>query len=117
MGRVTFASFIGTAIEFYDFYIYGTAAALAFATAFVPERLAGRGAAQLLTYAGFAVAFVARPGGGAVFAHFGDRIGRKTMLVFSLLLMGLVTFLTGGLPGYASIGVVAPVLLAVLRFV
>ena len=106
MSRVTFASFIGTAIEFYDLYIYGTAAALAFATAFVPERLAGRGAAQLLTYAGF-----------AVFGHFGDRIGRKTVLVFSLLLMGLATFLTGCLPGYTSIGVVAPVLLAVLRFV
>ncbi len=66
MGRVAFASFIGTAIEFYDFYIYGTAAALAFATVFVPEGLAGSRVAQLLTYAGFAVAFVARPFGGAV---------------------------------------------------
>jgi hypothetical protein len=64
MGRVAFASFIGTAIEFYDFYIYGTAAALAFATVFVPEGMAGSGVAQLLTYAGFAVAFVARPVGG-----------------------------------------------------
>ncbi len=64
MGRVTFASFIGTAIEFYDFYIYGTAAALAFATVFVPEGMAGSGVAQLLTYAGFAVAFVAHPVGG-----------------------------------------------------
>ena len=80
MGRVAFASFIGTAIEFYDFYIYGTAAALAFATVFLPEGMAGSGVAQLLTYAGFAVAFVARPVGGAVF---GDRIGRKTMLISS----------------------------------
>jgi len=117
MGRVAFASFIGTAIEFYDFYIYGTAAALAFTTVFAPEGLAGGGVAQLLAYAGFAVAFVARPVGGAVFGHFGDRVGRKTMLIFSLLLMGLATFLIGCLPGYASIGVAAPVLLAVLRFV
>ena len=64
MGRVAFASFIGTAVEFYNFYIYGTAAALAFATVFVPEGMAGNGVAQLLTYAGFAVAFVARPVGG-----------------------------------------------------
>ena len=117
MGRVAFASFIGTAIEFYDFYIYGMAAALAFATVFVPEGLAGSRVAQLLTYAGFAVAFVARPVGGAVFGHFGDRVGRKSMLILSLLLMGLATFLIGTLPGYASIGVAAPVLLAVLRFV
>ena len=117
MGRVAFASFIGTAIEFYDFYIYGTAAALVFATVFVPEGLAGSRVAQLLTYAGFAVAFVARPVGGAVFGHFGDRVGRKTMLIFSLLLMGLATFLIGCLPGYVSIGVAAPILLAVLRFV
>ena len=117
MGRVAFASFIGTAIEFYDFYIYGTAAALVFATVFVPGGMAGSGVAQLLTYAGFAVAFVARPVGGAVFGHFGDRIGRKAMLIFSLLLMGLATFLIGCLPGYAPIGVAAPVLLAVLRFV
>jgi MFS family permease len=117
MGRVAFASFIGTVIEFYDFYIYGTAAALAFATVFVPEGIAGNGVAQLLTYAGFAAAFVARPvGGGAVFGHFGDRVGRKTMLIFPLLLMGLATFLIDCLPGYASIGVAAPVLLAVLRF-
>jgi len=117
MGRVAFASFIGTAIEFYDFYIYGTAAALAFATVFVPEGLAGSRVAQLLTYAGFAVAFGARPVGGAVFGHFGDRVGRKTMLIFSLLLMGIATFLIGCLPGYASIGVAAPIILAVLRFV
>ena len=116
MGRVAFASFIGTAIEFYDFYIYGTAAALAFATVFGPEGLAGSRVAQLLTFAGFAVAFVARPVGGAVFGHFGDRVGRKTMLILSLLLMGLATFLIGCLPGYASIGVAAPALLAVLRF-
>ena len=72
---------------------------------------------QLLTYAGFAVAFVARPVGGAVFGHFGARVGRKTMLIFSLLLMGLATFLIGCLPGCVSIGVAAPILLAVLRFV
>ncbi|MBA2616694.1 MAG: MFS transporter [Rubrobacter sp.] len=87
---------------------------VAFATVFVPEGLAGSRVAQLLTYAGFAVAFVVRPVGGAVFGHFGDRVGRKSMLILSLLLMGLATFLIGTLPGYASIGVAAPVLLAVL---
>jgi MFS family permease len=117
MGRLAFASFIGTAIGFYDFYIYGTAAALAFATMFVFGGMAGDRVAQLLTYAGFAVAFVARPVGGAFFGHFGDRVGRKAVLIFSLLLMGLATFLIGCLPGYASIGIAAPVLLAVLRFV
>ena len=117
MGRVAFARFIGTAIEYYDFYIYGTTAALTFATVFVPEGMTGGRVAQLLTYAGFAVAFVARPVGGAVFGHFGDRVGRKAMLIFSLLPMGLATFLIGCLPGYASIGVAAPVLLVVLRFV
>src|SRR5919107_1125527 len=115
MRKIAFASFVGTVIEFYDFYIYGTAAALVLGSIFFPEFSIAAG--TLAAFATFAVAFVARPVGGAVFGHFGDRVGRKTMLIFSLLMMGLATFLIGCLPGYASIGVAAPVLLAVLRFV
>lgn len=112
--RVATASLIGTAIEFYDFYIYGTAAALVFGTAFFPEmdRLAG----TLAAFSTFAVAFVSRPLGSALFGHWGDRIGRKSMLVVSLLLMGLSTVAIGLLPGYAAIGVAAPILLVLLRF-
>ena len=114
MGKVAFASFIGTAIEFYDFYIYGTAAALVLGGAFFPEFSETSG--TLASFATFAVAFFARPVGGAVFGHYGDRIGRKAMLIFSLLLMGVSTFLIGLLPGYAAIGIWAPVLLVALRF-
>ena len=114
MGKVAFASFIGTAIEFYDFYIYGTAAALVLGGAFFPEF--SETAGTLASFATFAVAFFARPVGGAVFGHYGDRIGRKAMLIFSLLLMGVSTFLIGLLPGYAAIGIWAPVLLVALRF-
>jgi metabolite-proton symporter len=112
--KVAFASFIGTAIEYYDFYIYGTAAALVFGTVFFPEfsPLAG----TLASFATFGVAFFARPLGAAVFGHYGDKVGRKSMLIFSLLLMGFSTFLVGLLPGYAVIGVAAPLLLVVLRF-
>ena len=114
MGKVAFASFIGTAIEFYDFYIYGTAAALVLGGAFFPEF--SEAAGTLASFATFAVAFFARPVGGVVFGHYGDRVGRKAMLIFSLLLMGISTFLIGLLPGYAAIGIWAPVLLVTLRF-
>ena len=113
--RVVLASFIGTTIEWYDFFVYGTAAALVFNQLFFPEfdPLSGTMAA----FATYAVGFFARPVGGIVFGHFGDRIGRKSMLVTTLVMMGLATFLIGVLPTYAQIGVAAPVLLVVLRFV
>jgi metabolite-proton symporter len=114
MGKIAFASFIGTAIEFYDFYIYGTAAALVLGGVFFPEATPLRG--TLLAFATFAVGFAARPLGGIVFGHYGDRVGRKAMLIFSLLVMGVGTFLIGLLPGYAAIGITAPVLLVILRF-
>jgi metabolite-proton symporter len=112
--KVVTASFIGTAIEWYDFFLYGTAAALVFDKLFFPnvEPIIG----TLAAFGTYAVGFAARPLGGVVFGHFGDRVGRKSMLVLSLLIMGLATFLVGCLPTYASIGVLAPVLLVVLRF-
>ncbi|MEU8395616.1 MFS transporter [Nonomuraea sp. NPDC048892] len=112
--RIATASLIGTAIEFYDFYIYGTAAALVLNTAFFPEM--DQVAGNLAAFSTFAVAFISRPLGSAVFGHWGDRIGRKSMLVVSLLVMGFSTVVIGLLPGYASIGVLAPVLLVLLRF-
>jgi metabolite-proton symporter len=110
---VLVASFIGTAIEWYDFFLYGTAAALVFSRLFFPnvDPLVG----TLSAFGTFAVGFVARPVGGALFGHFGDRMGRKTMLIYSLLIMGIATFLIGLLPTYESIGLWAPVLLVVLR--
>lgn len=114
MGKVAFASFIGTAIEFYDFYIYGTAAALVLGSVFFPEFSAAAG--TLAAFATFAVAFFARPLGGVLFGHYGDRLGRKKMLIFSLLMMGVATFVIGLLPGYAAIGIAAPILLVLLRF-
>jgi metabolite-proton symporter len=112
--RIAIASFIGTAIEFYDFYIYGTAAALVFGTLFFPSFSATAG--TLAALATFAVGFIARPLGAILFGHFGDRLGRKRMLITSLLVMGLSTVAIGLVPSFASIGVAAPVLLAVLRF-
>src|SRR5215831_8662587 len=111
--RVVVASFIGTTIEWYDFFLYGTAAALVFNQLFFPtlDPLAGTMAA----FATYAVGFFARPLGGLVFGHFGDRMGRKSVLVTTLMLMGLATFLIGMLPTYSQIGVSAPVLLVVLR--
>jgi metabolite-proton symporter len=113
--QVILASFIGTTIEWYDFFLYGTAAALVFNRLFFPtlSPLAG----TLSAYGTFAVGFVARPLGGAVFGHYGDRIGRKTALVWSLLIMGVATALIGLIPGYGRIGIWAPILLVVLRFV
>src|SRR3954452_13568959 len=113
--RVAFAGAVGTTIEWYDFFIYGTAAALVFGPQFFPQ--ASELAGTLASFATFAIGFAARPLGGIVMGHFGDRIGRKAMLVWSLLLMGGSTFLIGLLPTYAQIGVWAPILLVVLRCV
>ncbi|MER6583067.1 MFS transporter [Nonomuraea sp. NPDC001023] len=113
--RVIIAALVGTSLEWYDFFLYTTAATLVFGKLFFPSLDPLNATLAALTTN--AVAFVARPLGGVVFGHFGDRAGRKTVLVVTLLLMGLSTFLIGVLPGYASVGVAAPVLLAVLRFV
>src|SRR5580704_1441632 len=108
--RIIFASFIGTAIEFYDFYVYATAAALVIGPVFFPH---GSATAQALSaFVTFGIAFVARPIGSFLFGHFGDRIGRKSALVATMLTMGLSTTLIGALPGYATAGVLAPWLLA-----
>src|SRR5215470_12061820 len=113
--RVAVASAIGTTIEWYDFFIYGTAAAVVFAPQFFPQvsPLAG----ILASFATFAVGFIARPLGGVVMGHFGDRIGRKSTLVWCLVLMGFSTFGIGVLPNYERIGVWAPLLLVFFRFV
>ena len=113
-GQVLFASLIGTTIEFFDFYIYATAAVLVFPRLFFPGT--DPASATLASLATFAVAFLARPIGSALFGHFGDRVGRKTTLVAALLTMGLSTVGIGTLPTYASIGVAAPLLLALCRF-
>ncbi|HET6707627.1 MFS transporter [Amycolatopsis sp.] len=109
------ASIVGTSIEWYDYYIFGTAAALVFGTLFYPKTSPTAG--TLAALATFAIGFVVRPLGGAVIGHFGDRTGRKAMLVLTLLLTGGATFLIGVLPTYASIGLAAPILLVVLRLV
>ncbi|WP_199431998.1 MFS transporter [Qaidamihabitans albus] len=109
------ASFVGTSIEWYDYYIFGTAAALVFGSLFFPE--VSPAAGTLAAFATFAVGFVARPLGAAVIGHFGDRIGRKAMLILTLVLTGGSTFLIGVLPTYAAIGLAAPLLLVVLRLV
>ena len=111
---VLFASLIGTTIEFFDFYIYATAAVLVFPKLFFPA--ASPAAATLQSLATFAIAFFARPVGSAVFGHFGDRIGRKATLVAALLTMGLSTVVIGLLPTHAQIGTLAPLLLALCRF-
>jgi MHS family shikimate/dehydroshikimate transporter-like MFS transporter len=113
--RVVLASFIGTTIEWYDFFLYGTAAALVFNQLFFPELDSHAG--TMAAFGTYAVGFFARPVGGVVFAHFGDRLGRKSMLVTTLMLMGLATFLIGVLPTYSQIGVAAPALLVLLRFI
>src|SRR5436190_12102777 len=112
--QVLFASLIGTTIEFFDFYIYATAAVLVFPRLFFPTT--DPASATLASLATFAVAFFARPIGSALFGHFGDRIGRKTTLVAALLTMGLSTISIGLLPTYATIGIASPVLLALCRF-
>src|SRR3954470_16680110 len=112
--RILFASLIGTTIEFFDFYVYGTAAVLVFPQIFFPP--GDPTTATLQSLATFGIAFVARPIGSAVFGHFGDRVGRKATLVAALLTMGLSTVAIGLLPTYTSIGVAAPLLLALCRF-
>ncbi|MCX1545472.1 MHS family MFS transporter [Escherichia coli] len=112
--KVLVASLIGTDIEFFDFYIYATAAVIVFPHIFFPQ--GDPTAATLQSLATFAIAFVARPIGSAVFGHFGDRVGRKATLVASLLTMGISTVVIGLLPGYATIGIFAPLLLALARF-
>jgi metabolite-proton symporter len=111
--KVVFASLIGTAVEWYDFFLYGSAAALVFGALFFPD--ADPVNATLLAFGTYAVGFVARPLGGVVFGHFGDRVGRKKMLVVALMMMGIATFAIGLLPTYASIGIAAPILLLVCR--
>lgn len=112
--QVLFASLVGTAIEFFDFYIYATAAVLVFPRLFFPA--SDPASATLASLATFAIAFLARPIGSALFGHFGDRVGRKTTLVAALLTMGISTVMIGMLPTYDSIGLAAPVLLAICRF-
>jgi metabolite-proton symporter len=112
--RVLFASLIGTTIEFFDFYIYATAAVLVFPKLFFPA--SDPASATLQSLATFALAFFARPVGSAVFGHYGDRIGRKATLVAALLTMGLSTVLIGLLPTYQTVGLLAPALLALCRF-
>jgi metabolite-proton symporter len=113
--RVVVASLVGTSLEWYDFFLYGSAAALVFGKLFFPTFAPLTG--TLLAFTTYAVGFVARPLGGIIFGHFGDRAGRKTVLVVTLMLMGLATALIGVLPTYSAIGAAAPVLLVALRFV
>ena len=113
IGKVVFASLIGTAVEWYDFFLYGSAAALVFGPLFFPD--SEPAAATLLAFGTYAVGFAARPLGGIVFGHFGDKVGRKQMLIYALLLMGIATFAIGLLPTYATIGIAAPLLLVLCR--
>jgi metabolite-proton symporter len=113
-GQVLFASLVGTTIEFFDFYIYATAAVLVFPKLFFPA--SDPASATLASLATFAIAFLARPIGSALFGHFGDRVGRKTTLVAALLTMGISTVVIGMLPTYQTIGIAAPLLLALCRF-
>jgi metabolite-proton symporter len=112
--QVLFASLVGTAVEFFDFYIYATAAVLVFPRLFFPA--SDPSTSVLASLATFGIAFLARPIGSALFGHFGDRIGRKQTLVLALSTMGLSTFLIGALPSYSTIGLAAPILLALCRF-
>lgn len=115
MRRVVTASFVGTAIEWYDFFLYGTAAALVFNKLFFPNFDPHTG--TMASFGTFAVGFFARPLGGVICGYFGDRIGRKSMLVTTLMMMGLATFAIGLLPTYEKAGVLAPILLVLLRFI
>src|SRR6187402_124294 len=112
--QVLLASLIGTTIEYFDFYIYGTAAVLVFPALFFPA--SDPATATLASLATFGIAFLARPIGSALFGHFGDRVGRKVTLVAALLTMGVSTVLIGALPTYETIGFAAPLLLALCRF-
>src|SRR5210317_1592657 len=116
MRRVAMTSLAGTSIEWYDFFLYGTAAAVIFPKAFFPQDLPPM-VLLIISFSTFAVGFVARPLGGIIFGHFGDRVGRKRTLVIALMLMGVGTTLIGLLPTYGTIGAFAPLLLVLLRFV
>jgi MFS family permease len=116
MRKVALTSLAGTSIEWYDFFIYGTAAAIVFPKAFFPQDLPPM-VLLIISFSTFAVGFVARPVGGIIFGHFGDRIGRKHTLVVALMMMGAATTLIGLLPTYGTIGIAAPLLLVLLRFV
>jgi len=116
MRRVALTSLAGTSIEWYDFFLYGTAAAVIFPKAFFPQDLPPM-VLLIISFSTFAVGFIARPLGGLIFGHFGDRVGRKRTLVVALMMMGAATTLIGLLPTYAAIGVAAPLLLVLLRFV
>jgi MFS family permease len=115
MARLACTGLAGTSVEWYDFFLYGTAAALVFPTVFFPETLPPA-VALMASFSTFAVGFVARPIGAVIFGHFGDRAGRKTALVAALILMGIASTLIGLLPSYRAVGVLAPLLLIVLRF-
>ena len=108
------SSILGSTIEWYDFFLYGTMAAIIFPQLFFPEQ--DPYIATILTFSTYAVGYVARPIGGILFGHFGDKIGRKVSLIATLVLMGAVTLLIGFLPGYEQIGLLAPILVTVLRF-
>lgn len=116
MRRVAMTSLAGTSIEWYDFFLYGTAAAVIFPKAFFPQDLPTM-VLLIISFSTLAVGFLARPLGGIVFGHFGDRIGRKRTLVVALMMMGVATTLIGLLPTYSSIGIAAPLMLVALRFV
>ncbi|MBU8807367.1 MHS family MFS transporter [Mycolicibacterium goodii] len=111
-GRAALASFMGSAVEYYDFFLYGTAAALIFPTVFFPS---GDDAALVMSFATFGFAYVARPVGAFILGHFGDRLGRRRVLMFTLLLMGVSTFLIGCIPSFETIGWAAPALLVLCR--
>ena len=113
MGTVIFSSTLGTAIEWYDFFLYGTMATLVFPKVFFPT--SNQFVGTLLSLFTFLVGFIARPFGGAIFGHLGDRVGRKSTLIATLLLMGISTLIIGFLPGYATLGIAAPLILVVLR--
>ena len=115
MRKVAVTALAGTSIEWYDFFLYATAAALVFPAAFFPESTPTMG--LILSFGTFAFGFIARPVGGIIFGHFGDRIGRKRTLVIALMIMGVASTLIGLMPTYAAIGIAAPILLTVLRFV
>ena len=116
MRKVALTSLAGTSIEWYDFFLYGTAAAVVFPKAFFPQDLPPM-VLLIISFSTFAVGFIARPVGGLIFGHFGDRVGRKKTLVVALMMMGSATTLIGLLPTYATVGVAAPLLLVLLRFV
>jgi len=116
MRKVALTSLAGTSIEWYDFFLYGTAAAIVFPALFFPADMPAM-VALIASFSTFAVGFLARPLGGVIFGHYGDRIGRKKVLVIALMMMGVATTLIGLLPGYAMAGPLAPLLLVVLRFI